>query len=95
MQDMLQRLINGFSPFGYSLLENDEDCGIYFEFRKPETALRFAIRGAEGGVILFWTESDAYDLKIRGPLPVGVKAAGFSDRESFWKTVRDAIAGTR
>lgn len=92
--DRLNRLISGFSRFGYKLVCND-DRGHFYEFRKPDTALRFVVRGAEGGVILFWTESDDCDLispsigSIIRNMPADVKRESCSDSNKFWRIVAD------
>ena len=92
----LNRLITGFSRFGYTLVCND-DRGHFYEFRKPGTALRFVVRGAEGGVVLFWTESDDYDFisprigSIIRNMPADVKSESFSDSNKFWRVVADVM----
>jgi len=94
----LSRLITGFNHFGYRLSSND-DSGHFYEFRKPGTVLRFVVRGAEGGVVLFWTELEDYDLisprigNIVRNMPSNVKCESISDSDKFWKIVEDVATG--
>jgi len=92
----LNRLITGFTPLGFNLFANHD--GISYEFRRPETALRFVIRSAEGGVVLLWTKSNDFDLiqpsliDIFRNIPPDVELKTFSESVDFWQTVEDIVA---
>lgn len=96
----LKRLIDGFDCHEYKLVCHDER-GHFYEFRKPDTALRFVVRGIEGGVVLFWTELDDYDLteartgKIFQNMPPDVRGGVFSDSLKFWRTVAEVVNGQK
>lgn len=92
-----ERLINGFSRFGYSLTA-DDDIGVRNEFTKPDDALRFGVRLGEGAVTLYWTKSPEHDLvdsKALERMPDGMERKIFcGGRDEFWQAVENIIQGT-
>ena len=86
------RLITKFAPFGYTLFADDEQ-GIKSEFRKDGYLLRFAVRLAEGGIVLLWTENQECNLLDKNPPPdVGYRSF-YKGPEEFWAAVADIIEG--
>lgn len=91
-RDLQERAINGFQPLGYTLAA-DDGIGLWSEFRKPDTSLRFSIRYGEGGVTLFWTENQECSLLDNKPSP-GVERKNFcGSPEEFWGAVKGIIEG--
>lgn len=92
---LAHRLITGFAPFGFSLVATD-DWTIY-EFKKPDSAMRFIIKGGEGGVFLIWTELEEFNFmsvekyEFFINIPDGISCDSFSDSEEFWQKISDLV----
>ena len=92
-----ERLINGFSRFGYSLAA-DDDSGIHNEFRKADAALVFTVKPGEGAVNLYWTENGEHDLvtptlyNLTSDIPPDVQHRVFcGSPDEFWQAVENII----
>lgn len=87
------RLEAGFNPLGYHFA-GFNDFAITFEFRKPESPLRFGVKYAEGGVLLLWTEDKDRDLLDGNIQQTGVNVESFcGSPEEFWRAVKDLTEG--
>lgn len=97
IKELQERLIKGFSRFGYALHASDSG-EVNNEFRKSETALRFVVMPAEGGVILLSTESPVHDLlnstlrETLRDLRQEVDIQSFcGSPDEFWQAVEEII----
>lgn len=97
--DLQERLINGFSRYGYELYA-DDNMGMNNEFRKAGATLVFTVKPGEGGIYLLWTENGAHDLRTPTPydlitkLPPDVECRTFyKGPKEFWQAVEDIIGG--
>lgn len=90
--DLQERLVNGFSRFGYELTKGG---GLYFEFGKKGNDLRLAVKGAEGGIMLFVTRLPEYNLSDTRAVfknQENIDIMVFRDGpEEFWQAVKNII----